>query len=944
MMLKFALFEAAGISFILCCSTMTRETSAFIPHIRLHNSHHLQDRGSSLSVPAPTTTTRSTETSIFLQSEKKSNKRQENVKIDDGNSNNKEGKSTKKRKKKNMVTIGTLVQNMSNDAETTLYRSDKVKRKRSRRRSSAPQQTYIYAAQRKSIEKDGKTKKNTEGGDDNEEDDDQEKEVTIERQKIDKNSPIELARTLGMNPAAQFCSEQSTLVLGLDDSEDSRIDVGRPQPRIVGELRVGGDDDGDEKSNGSSTGRFAYILDKPAGWSILEIKKKKKNANKQQHQSQEEGDKSRVVAAAELGELAQTAPLSGDGGESAKLKKQHKKRVKYFDNDSGKFEWVEYNELDILSVMSPEEIAEFEKEGGLEGLNLSLNDSSARKAKIAADTVAKDARTDYEDIESFVDEVDTTRLQNEKESSVGSNDAFISSSSVASTSVTAIFSPPSRPSLMAWLKDTKAAEGTTVRGGNNWRALAGAIDIDDSGLVLLCPKEKEDNVHVDGADYVAVVGNGNCLAPKGNKKKRVRNVSLKDNDESKLEVLSRIRKGRGDDIITSSKISIPDGSSTCNDAVQLCQKEYQDGVRGDPAANPLDRRANRRLVHCSELSVSSLSQDDFVSAQCELPDDIRILSDRRNNHEFKDGSFLGRRSLKDDDSTTAYREINGAADGFPGWIVDRYGQWLLVQHDEDAERGPLPSIHDGNTLGVYYFATNRDRSIMKGVKPILLEGQPAPDIVEVKENGITYHISFEDLSTGIFLDQRYQRAWLAKHCTDETRVLNCFSHCGAFSVAAATAGAQTVNLDLSKKWLDRIKPQMEVNGIESESFDERHDCIYGDCFDWLARLAKRGEKYDIVIVDPPSTSVGGKKKKRWSAKKDYGELVTLASKLVKDGGLLWTTTNSATISPTVFARMCEKGLANAGIMSAKLEKVAPMPIDFPTIGSPPVKNFIWRMP
>lgn len=72
--------------------------------------------------------------------------------------------------------------------------------------------------------------------------------------------------------------------------------------------------------------------------------------------------------------------------------------------------------------------------------------------------------------------------------------------------------------------------------------------------------------------------------------------------------------------------------------------------------------------------------------------------------------------------------------------------------------------------------------------------------------------------------------------------------------------------------------------------------------------------------------------------------MTLASKLVKDGGLLWTTTNSATISPTVFARMCEKGLANAGIMSAKLEKVAPMPIDFPTIGSPPVKNFIWRMP
>jgi len=347
-------------------------------------------------------------------------------------------------------------------------------------------------------------------------------------------------------------------------------------------------------------------------------------------------------------------------------------------------------------------------------------------------------------------------------------------------------------------------------------------------------------------------------------------------------------------------------------------------------------------VHCSELSVSSLSQDDFVNFQAGLPDDIRIFSDRKNHHKFKDGSFLGRSDLKTNDSTTAYREINGAADGFPGWIVDRYGQWLLVQHDENFERGPLPSIHDGNTLGIYYFVTNRDRSAMKDVKPVLLEGQPAPDIVEVKENGITYHISFDDLSTGIFLDQRHQRAWLAKYCSEETRVLNCFSHCGAFSVAAATAGALTVNLDLSKKWLDRIEPQMKANGIKN--FTERHDCIYGDCFDWLQRLAKRGEKYDIVIVDPPSTSVGGKKKKRWSAKNDYSELVTLASKLVKKGGLLWTTTNAATISPIVFARICEKGLVNAGVTSAKLERVASMPSDFPTIGSPPVKNFVWRMP
>jgi len=795
----------------------------------------------------------------------------------------------------------------------------------------------MYAAQRKALEKSGKlNKSDDDDGDEEAAAAEATKEAARERLKIEKNSPIGLARKLGMNPAAQFYSEQSAISVGsVTDGDHSRTDTGHSQPKILGELRVGGDDD-----DGSTTGRFAYIINKPPGWSILETKKKnnKKSAAQQQVQTQQGDEKGATVVASELGGLEQTTPITDDGEDLAKRKK-HKKRAKYFDDDTGKFEWVEYNELDILAMMTPQEAMEFEKEGGLETLNLSLTDSNARRAKEVADTVAKNTRSDDEEIVSLVEKGGAQKFY---EPIMRTDEVSISTAPSSSTPVTATFLSPSRPSLVSWLKDSKAAEGITVRGGNNWKALAGAVDIDDSGLVLLCPKGKEDSIHVDDAGYVVVVGNGKCLAPKGNKKKKSGTVSFKDENKSTLEVMSKIRKGRGDDVIISSKVSIPAGSSTCNDAVQLCQREYQDGVRGDPAANPLDRRASRRLVHCSELSVSSLSHDDFVDPKCGVPDDIRILSERRNNHEFKDGSFLGRSHLRDNEATTAYREINGAADGFPGWLVDRYGQWLLVQHEEKAQKGPLPSIHDGNTMGVYYFATNRDRSVMKDVKPILLEGQPAPEIVEVKENGITYHISFEDLSTGIFLDQRPQRAWLANHCTEDTRVLNCFSHCGAFSVAAATAGAQTVNLDLSKKWLDRIEPQMKANGVEN--FAERHDCIYGDCFDWLARLEKRGEKYDIVIVDPPSTSVGGKKKKRWSAKKDYDELVSLASKLVKKGGLLWTTTNSATISPVEFTRMCEKGLANAGITGAKLERVAPMPIDFPTIGSPPVKNFIWRMP
>lgn len=110
----------------------------------------------------------------------------------------------------------------------------------------------------------------------------------------------------------------------------------------------------------------------------------------------------------------------------------------------------------------------------------------------------------------------------------------------------------------------------------------------------------------------------------------------------------------------------------------------------------------------------------------------------------------------------------------------------------------------------------------------------------------------------------------------------------------------------------------------------------------MARLSKRGEKYDIVILDPPSSSVG-KTKKRWSVKNDMASLVELASPLIKKGGVLWTTTNSAGIHPIKFARMCQKGFDNAGLKTAKLERVAPMPVDFPSIGPQPVKNLVWRI-
>lgn len=770
--------------------------------------------------------------------------------------------------------------------------------KRSRKRVENPKQRYVYASQRQAIAVENKEVKKPRKSSETDDDLDEEEDyaVAVETTETDARSPLVQAKEFGLLAATQHT--------------DPLVD--EIEPVIVGQVRVG------EEEAGS--GSYAYLIEKPAGWSILGGSGAS-NANKK-----------KAKATADVKEQVDPAEVE------AKLHRKYTKQVK-LENDDGSVDVVEYSELDVLALLTPEEIEEYKEEMGSIP---TLSQKSSSDAKLLDDESTENKRVEDADTEHDTGKalIDAVPFKSEDlDPKTAANLARISARS-AQVSEKASFATASRPSLVAWLKDYKAAEGTPIRGGKFWTAVAGAAGVDDSGLVLLCPKDKVDNVFVDYAEYIAVVGNGGYLAPRSKIKE-----SALSKEKVEMDIVSKLRKGRGDDTVQTVRVTVPEGFSTCSTIVDPCQAQFQDGIRGDPGANPFDRRASRRLIHCNALSVSSLIQDESIRSQTpELPDDIAVLADRRNHLEFKGGSFLGRSDLQQNPNTTAYREINGDADGFPGWTVDRYDKWLLVQHDPKMPKGPLPSIHDGRTTGVYYLESNPDRSSMgaeTAVRPRLLEGKPAPDTFPVLENGVTYLVSLDrDLSTGIFLDQRPQRAWLTRNCCSDTHVLNCFAHTGAFSVAAATAGASTVSLDLSKKWLDRLPHQLQSNGV---TFDERHDCIYGDCFDWLTRLAKRGEKYDIVILDPPSSSVGGRKKKRWSVKNDMDELVALASTLVKKGGILWTTTNSASLHPIKFARLCRKGLEDAGIKSAKLERIQPMPADFPAIGSQPVKNFVWRI-
>lgn len=793
-----------------------------------------------------------------------------------------------KKHKKRQLSIAELRQELlKNPAKfQAVERRTTQKHHRTRKRVDNPKQRYFYKGQRDALERAGKLERNKKTQQQQDDDDDE----SDAKAKADAASrdPLLIAREFGLKVNSQHC--------------DPLVD--EIEPKILGQIRVG-----DE----SGSGAYAYLIEKPAGWSIL-------------------GGGGRGGRAFPKEKAASTKR-----NPKQPQSRKYTTRVKVQEED-GLVDYVEYDERDILARMTPQELEEYNQE----------DDSIPATSRYRTQDIGS-SRTDRKITTQKVQEgSDTDSISNIKENKevdgrTAANIRRIAARSQQMKDGVASFASRPRPSVVAWLKETKAKGGVPIRGGNFWKALAGATEVDDSGVVLLCPKTNVDNVFLEYTEYITVMGSGGYLAPRSMFRKDTKLAT----ESIKLEVMSKLRTGREDDVVQTVRVIVPETTSTCTSIVKTCQAQFQQGVRGDPAANPFDRRARRRLVHCNSLSASSLLYEETIEAESMgLPSDLSILSERGVNLEYKSGSFLGRSSLRENPLTTTYREINGAADGFPGWTVDRYDKWLFVQHDPRMPKGPLPSIHDGNTAGIYYLEASPDRSAMgstHGARPRLLEGQPAPSSFTVLENGVKYVVSLDkDLSTGIFLDQRPQRAWLKKNCCETTNVLNCFAHTGAFSVAAAVAGASTVSIDLSQKWMDRLPEHLEANGIP---FDERHDCIYGDCFDWLPRLAKRGEKYDIVIIDPPSSSVG-RKKKRWSVKNDMDELVAIAAPLVRSGGLLWTTTNSAGIHPIKFARLCRKGLQDAGIERAKLERIQPMPSDFPSIGTQPVpvKNLVWRMP
>jgi 23S rRNA (cytosine1962-C5)-methyltransferase len=216
-----------------------------------------------------------------------------------------------------------------------------------------------------------------------------------------------------------------------------------------------------------------------------------------------------------------------------------------------------------------------------------------------------------------------------------------------------------------------------------------------------------------------------------------------------------------------------------------------------------------------------------------------------------------------------------------------------------------------------------------------------PEYVDVTEFGLKYRIRF--LGTkhpGLFLDHAPLREWLILN-TGARRVLNTFSYTGSLSVAARQGGAiRAVTLDLSRPTVAWARENWEMNfGKPVEGPNGDADFIYGDVFEWFPKFEKRGDRFDAVILDPPSFSRS--EKKVFSTAKDLPELHASAFQLLERGGLLITSINSAQITPEKFRSEIDRAAKAEKRKLTELAVLGAPNLTFP--GAEYLKGWVFRV-
>ena len=299
---------------------------------------------------------------------------------------------------------------------------------------------------------------------------------------------------------------------------------------------------------------------------------------------------------------------------------------------------------------------------------------------------------------------------------------------------------------------------------------------------------------------------------------------------------------------------------------------------------------------------------------------IRVRMMTRNRHQEIDEAFLKMRVQeawnyrKKVSDTGSCRVIFGEADFLPGLVVDKFSDVLVVQSlalgidrlkDQIVELLKEVLAADGIEIrGVYERsdAKVRRQEGMELYKGFI--GEPFDTNVEIEENGVRYMVDVKDgQKTGFFLDQKYNRKAIQRLCKN-AKVLDCFTHTGSFALNAGYGGAKEVTgVDASELAVEQATLNSKLNGME-----DRVIFICRDVFELLPVLEEKGEKFDVVILDPPAFTKSRNSVK--NAVKGYREINLRAMKLVRDGGFLATCSCSHFMTYELFTQTIHQAARN----------------------------------
>ena len=299
---------------------------------------------------------------------------------------------------------------------------------------------------------------------------------------------------------------------------------------------------------------------------------------------------------------------------------------------------------------------------------------------------------------------------------------------------------------------------------------------------------------------------------------------------------------------------------------------------------------------------------------------IRIRLMTKDVHTNIDEAFLEKRVRdaweyrKKTVDTSSCRVIFGEADFFPGLVIDKFSEVLVVESLAlGIDRFKLQIIEllkkvlleDGIVIKGVYERSDAKVRLNEGMERVKgFIGEPFDTDVEIVENGVRYIVDVKDgQKTGFFLDQKYNRLAIQKLCKD-ARVLDCFTHTGSFALNAGIAGAkEVIGVDASQLGVDQATENAKLNGLsDSVKF------ICRDVFELLPELEEKGEKFDLVILDPPAFTKSRNSIK--NAIKGYREINLRAMKLVKDGGFLATCSCSHFMSYELFTETIGQAAKN----------------------------------